>query len=185
MKKFIIILVMIVAASLALSSAESQPFPQTIYGYVYTMNYMSVSIDHSMLPFNILSEAVKRNQDTSYVSGLRLGSISFTSNDASFRLNISHDKLKSDNSNQQSELDYRLDVFYANNYYFVTCYAGQTVSIYKDIVRSTDPSVFSGSPYIVNDQSIYISMNESDESIENAADGTYSSTITFELTVSN
>ncbi len=178
----LIFIILILCISTGLYSANSKGFSQVVYGFVSTINDLSVVMDNTILPFNLLSDAVTINTDTSTVRGLKFGTVSFSSNDTSFALRVSHDKLKSDSPDTNgvySELDYRLDVFYSNNTEFVSCTAGQTAIINREL----NPTVFDSSPYIANGQSLYVSMNENSDTIEAAVDGTYSSTITFELTI--
>ena len=179
----IIVIVLLLCVATGLYSANSVGFPQVINGFVDTIYDLSVELDNTILPFNLLSDSVKRNTDPSLVRGLMFGKFSFASNDESFALRISHDKLRSDNPDGEgnySELDYRLDVFYSSgNTAFVSCVAGQTAIINKEL----NPTVFASSPFVSTNQSLYVSMNESSEAIAEAVDGTYSSTITVEMNV--
>lgn len=182
MKKFFLSILLILLVAVELYSLESRPFPQVINGYVNADNYLLVTLDNTVLPFNLLSETVAKNNNPNVVTGIRIGTLTFSSNDDNFSVNISHDKLKSDSLSDNTELDYRLDVFYHNNTYFVSCYSDVPVSITK----STNTSVFvDDTTYYAVDQNIYVSMNEETSFLESnsVAEGTYSSTITITISI--
>lgn len=182
MRKAILILLMtIVSISIFAARTVSAPYPQVINGFINAKNYLDFELDHTVLPFNLLSETVAKPGDNvdltalANVRGLRIGYMSFWSNQDTFTLTITHDKLKSDSASDNSELDYCLYVFYTDNVSFVSCLSGQTASITKNNFPANTEM------YYADNQSMYVLMNETAETIEAAGDGTYSSTITIEI----
>jgi hypothetical protein len=157
----------------------STPFPQTVYGYVDSQNDISITLDESAFPFDILSDSVAQNTDTNLVKGLRIGTISMASNDDSFTITISHDKL----DNGGNKLDYRLDVFYGpGSNQFVSVTSQNEGKITKAMLNLPDNE----QTYSIAERSIYLSMTDDKTTLQDdntAPKGTYTSTITCTLKV--
>lgn len=159
----------------------SMPFPQEVYGFVDSVNTISIIIDESVLPFDILGDTVKKNTDPYLVTGLKIGYLSLASNDDTFMVTISHDELV----NGTCKLDYRLDVFYGNDTnQFITIYSGDANA--KTISKNMSNTAFDQAPYVITNTALYISMNETAENLASdsyAPRGDYTSTITCTLEV--
>lgn len=192
MKKILPIILCILITSLLPVAGEtkySAPFDQKVYGYVGSIENLSVTLDESVFPFDIMSDIVALNTDTERVKGLRIGTIDMSSNNDTFTITISHDTLK--HNNETPGLDYRLDVFYGPGFTdFETAFAFDGANP-QDITinRDCNTTLFNASPYFITNRSIYVSMNESAETLQDnsasttAPKGDYISTITFNLTV--
>ena len=194
MKKLISFL-LIILSSCCLLCADNTPdpdvysYPHYMLGHVSQATYFTSSILEEVLPFDFDNpEVYDDGYYISSVKGIRVGTYTLASNNASFVLEISHDKLNridsaTNNPNLTTSIDYVL--------FIVT---GDNESNYISCKSNTDPAVItgdiigSGDTIILRDKSFYVliqddSVNGSTAAtVDNLQPGIYESYIYFHLT---
>lgn len=178
-------------ARLFAAQTVSEPIPHQVIGYIQEYNTMTIDLDESVFPFNIEAGEVAQNLNPNTITGIRIGSIYMITNDQTFRLTISHDRLKLideatgatasilDNTNS---VDYRLDVFYDATRY-KTIYEGSPATIQvSDLQPGLDSSSYQ-SPFQIANRNIFVSMAADSSYINGLREGRYISDIVFNLTV--
>ncbi|MBQ7282067.1 MAG: hypothetical protein IJR16_04755, partial [Spirochaetales bacterium] len=166
----------------------SNNHPFQIIGFINKDLLLSVDIDNASLPFDIESVTVSKNESSSTVRGIRIGTYSMRANSL-FTLNITHTKLVCSNPSVGTEsptsADYRLDV-YSKNTVFKSCVNEATDVIQNTsiVIHAEDVDRMGQDPsyvYLVNGLSMYVSMTDSAEDLALLEPGNYTSTIVFEL----
>lgn len=189
MRRVILLLfILALVAVVPVFSAVSASYPFQVIGYISQDLLPSVDLDNSVLPFDIESSVVSRNESAQTVRGLRIGTYSIMAN-TRFTLTITHTKLicntPSAGTPLTTRVDYRLDVFCNTNTFKSCTNSGSDVIPATSIViKSADVSKIGESPnyiYYVNALSMYVSMTDDAQTLETIEPGSYSSTITFEL----
>ncbi len=178
-------------AALLAAQEVSTPIAHQVIGYIQEYNTMTIELDDAVFPFNMEGAEVAQNLNPSTVTGIRIGSIFLITNDPTFQLTISHDRLKLidettgvaatslDNTNS---VDYRLDIFYdATRYKSIYDGSPATITV-ADIQPGMDSSSYQGPFQIVN-RNIFVSMGANGSYIEDLHEGRYISDIVFNLTV--
>ncbi|MDY4610085.1 MAG: hypothetical protein SPD11_05660 [Sphaerochaetaceae bacterium] len=172
-------------ANLFAVTSATLGWAQEVVGFVEDYNSLLVTIDESVLPFDLSSPAVAENTSFSVVRGLRIGTIDMTSNAESFTVSVSHDRLRwvdplTGSTAGTNSIDYRLDIFYgAGNSEFIS-----VRSMDGGVITETDFA--SGPPYAVASRSIYVSLSpdisgQLDAQVEALPAGQYISDITFNM----
>ena len=192
----LILAVLLIVPPVFAATTYSSAFRQQVIGYIGQELIPSVTLDTSVLPFDIESSVVEKNPSSSYVKGLRIGTYSIRAN-STFSLTISHTNLVCTNPSQGTNLptsiDYRLDVFCVDNSVnpagqkFKSCTTSGT-NIIPDTLISIGPddvTKIGQAPnfiYLISNYSLYVSMVDTAEYLAGIEPGIYSSTITFVLT---
>lgn len=182
-----LILSSLCCTSLFAVTSATLGWSQEIVGFVEDYNSLLVTIDESVLPFDLAGSVVAENLSPSVVRGLRIGTIDMTSNAERFTVSISHDRLQlvdpvTGAVAGTNSIDYRLDIFYGSgNSEFISIRA-------KDKGKVITESNLSGPPYAIISKSIYVSLSPDtsgnlDAQVKALPAGQYVSDITFNMIV--
>lgn len=181
MKKLLIIL-LLTLASFNLFAVISPATPHRVIGYVGEAVNFNATLDSTVLPFDIESPMVARNDNPDMVRGLQIGTINMFTNTDKFFLNITHDKLICQNPSQgttnPTQVDYRLDVFFDNS---STSFKSATSTGSISITHNDIPRSNAGVNYSMVDQKMYVSMVDTPEFLATLEPGSYQSTISLEF----
>ena len=184
------LIVILLAVCFPVFSLEKfSPYHQfQVIGYISKDLLLSVDIDNASLPFDIESVTVSKNESSSTVRGIRIGTYSMRAN-SRFTLTITHTKLVCSNPSVGTEsptsADYRLDIYSKNNV-FKSC-VNESTDVIQDtsiVIHADDVDRMGQDPsyvYLVNGLSMYVSMTDSAEDLALLEPGNYTSTIVFEL----
>ena len=192
----LILTILLIVPPVFAGTTYSSAFRQQIIGFIGQELIPSVTLDTTVLPFDIESSVVELNSSASYVKGLRIGTYSIRAN-STFTLTISHTNLVCTNPSQGTPLttsiDYRLDVFCVDNTVspagqkFKSCTTSGTNIIPDTVINigPDDATRIGQAPnyvYHISNLSLYVSMVDTAADLATIEPGIYSSTITFVLT---
>lgn len=174
-----VLLVMIVLVPLF-----AETYPHYLYGQIRTSVVFEINIMEEVLPFDLDGPLVQYNSSyTSVATGLRLGTYRLISNNKNLKMIVSHTPLvlRDDTVTENNEINYRL-------YLMTEVGSPGFVSTTGSEVEIIGSEVASGEMVSLVDKYIYLTLDEgSSESTVNKVEaleqGTYESTITFELWV--
>ena len=162
----------------------SDAVPHFMYGQVRFGLYFDVSIDESVLPFDLDGQSVRYNENWQTIAtGLIIGTYRLSSNNSDIYLTCSHTPLRLRNNEvtEHNQVNYRLYLMteIGNQRFYST--TGPEIEIHGS-------SLVSNGMINLVDKYIYVSLDEGSadntaEVLENLAAGTYESTITFEIWV--
>lgn len=189
MKKLLIIL-LLTLASFNLFAVISPATPHRVIGYVGEAVNFNATLDSTVLPFDIESPMVARNDNPDMVRGLQIGTINMFTNTDKFFLNITHDKLICQNPSQgttnPTQVDYRLDVFFDDvKQRFKSATSTSAIKISHEDFTDEDSADIENLNAVITyslvDQKMYVSMVDTPEFLATLEPGSYQSTISIEF----
>lgn len=178
------IAIMIVFLCSVSALTTSEPVPHYMYGQIRFGLYFDISINESVLPFDLDGSSVRYNENWQTIAtGLIVGTYRLSSNNSDIYLTCSHTPLRLRNNEvtEHNQVNYRLYLMteVGNQRFYST--TGSEIEIHGSALVSNG---------MINliDKYIYVSLDEGNsadtaEVVENLAAGTYESTITFEIWV--
>ena len=186
MKRVITLFVLVILLSVsAYAEAETRfdPYPHYMLGYVDSSVDFSVTIDESVLPFDLEDSPADYDSTwNSYIRGLPIGTYSLISN-TPFSLTVEHTELilTGSSGGEKKSIDYVLYVveqFNPGVYY--KCFNSNSTNTPKTITINRNASV-NAICEIIN-QGLFVMLYDPDNTIvRNLESGSYESTITFNL----
>jgi len=181
MKRLIIVITFLLLSTTLVALQTVEPAgEQKVYGFVDATNYLELTLNEAILPFDILSPYAQPSSDPSIVNGIQLGTWTMISNVDTFNVAISYTPL----TNGSSKINYTLYFFLSNNNRFIRTRAGSTTNInINNPSNLFQPNVV----HRIQNQSVFISLDETVASLtsSNFNEGIYNSTITITMTVGN
>lgn len=204
----VFVLSVLIAFGISAAASPSAAYPLYMIGHVDTAQDLTISVNESVLPFDLEDSVVAENPNSSVISGLLVAYYSLFSNDSTFNLVVTHSPLvltgPKNADTQFDSIDYRLYVVTNkdnpdSSKRFKSCLSSDApddlnaidansnyilIGI-NDIQRNTSSMIS------LVDYAIYVSLEDKNRDltydttakvVENLSPGLYSSTIYFYLT---